>query len=120
MSIRSQPEGAAGDLSLTEHPLIAATGQHRDGATLDLIVTPRAGMTALGEMEGAAVRVRVAAPPVDGAANAALVRFLADLTGLPKSAVGIVSGGHGRRKRVLFAGLTRDELLGRLTGAMGC
>ena len=58
--------------------------------------------------------MRVAAPPVDGAANAALVRFLADVLGVQKSSVDVVAGASRRRKRVAIAGLTPDQVIGRL------
>ncbi len=59
-------------------------------------------------------RVRIAVPPVDGAANSALVRFLADAAGVAGSRVRILSGTSGRRKRVLFEGLTVEALEERL------
>jgi len=79
-----------------------------------VIVTPRASVTAIDRVESSAVRVRVAAPPADGAANAALVRFLADAIGVSRSTVEIVSGGSGRRKRSAFAGLSPDHLFERV------
>jgi uncharacterized protein (TIGR00251 family) len=63
-------------------------------------VQPRASWNeTAGEREGA-VRVRITAPPVEGAANKALAGFLAERLGVPKSAVEIVSGQTGRYKRV--------------------
>ena len=79
-----------------------------------MIVNPRASVTAIDRIEAAAVRVRVAAPPVDGAANAALLRFLADALGVSRSTVAIVSGENARRKRVAFAHLSPDHLLERI------
>lgn len=58
--------------------------------------------------------MRVAAPPVDGAANAALIKFLAGVAGLPRSRLRILSGETGRRKRVAFGGLSVEELRDRL------
>ena len=60
---------------------------------------------------GDAVKIRLAAPPVDGAANAALVAFLAERIGLPRSAVTVVAGTTARRKRVAIAGRSLDEVL---------
>ncbi len=73
-------------------------------------------MTELDRIDGDAVRVRVSAPPVAGAANAALLRFLADAVGVRPSAVRLVAGTTARRKRVLFVDLTPGELARRLTG----
>jgi uncharacterized protein (TIGR00251 family) len=84
---------------------------------LAVIATPRAGVTALAGIDGDALRVRVAAPPVDGAANAALVRYLADLLGVPKSRVEVLAGQTGRRKRILVSGMSETEARARLTTA---
>lgn len=71
-----------------------------DGALLDLAVIPNARRTQLAGLHDGALRVRLAAPPVDGAANETLQRWLADEVGLPKSQVQLLRGASGRRKRV--------------------
>jgi len=68
-------------------------------------VAPRARRTEVAGRHGDGIRVRIAAPPVDGAANAELTRFLAERLGVPRRAVTIVSGAGGRRKIVQVAGL---------------
>jgi uncharacterized protein YggU (UPF0235/DUF167 family) len=77
-------------------------------------VTPRAKQTApagLTAADGkAALAIRLAAPPVDGAANTALVRFLAEALGLPRSAVRIASGETGRIKSVHLSGASPDRV----------
>jgi uncharacterized protein YggU (UPF0235/DUF167 family) len=55
---------------------------------------------------------------VDGAANAALLRFLADMLDVQRSRMEIVSGASSRRKRISFVGLTPDELEARLQAAL--
>src|SRR2546426_493023 len=77
-------------------------------ATLVVHVAPRARTTAVAGRHGDAIRIRVAAPPVDGAANAELVRFLAERLGVSRSAVAIAAGAAGRRKTVEIAGLATD------------
>jgi uncharacterized protein (TIGR00251 family) len=84
-----------------------------EGVRLAVRVTLRAKHNALaGTIAGADGRpllaIRLAAPPIDGAANKALLAFLADLFGLPKSAVTIVSGNAGRRKTVRLAGIDAE------------
>lgn len=75
---------------------------------------PRASRDAIeGEREGALV-VRLTAPPVEGEANLALARILARALGVAPSAVRILSGATGRRKRVHVAGLDRAQALSRL------
>jgi uncharacterized protein (TIGR00251 family) len=85
------------------------------GLTLRVRVQPRASRNALsGEREGALV-VRLTAPPVEGAANEALARFLGKTLGVAPSAVRVVSGATGRNKVVSVAGLdaaTARERLG--------
>jgi uncharacterized protein (TIGR00251 family) len=67
-------------------------------------VIPRAGRTEPdGVTEDGALRMRLTAPPVDGAANAALIAFLADLFGLPKRDVTIVRGVQSREKVVAIS-----------------
>jgi uncharacterized protein (TIGR00251 family) len=59
-------------------------------------------------------KIQLKAPPVDGAANKALINFLSELCGVPKSAVTIELGASGRTKRVEVAGLSDEELGRRL------
>jgi uncharacterized protein len=84
---------------------------------LDIHVIPRARRTEIaGERDGALL-VRLAAPPVEGAANDALIEFLAATLGLPRRAIHIVSGERSRRKRVAIAGMTAEQvraILGRV------
>lgn len=56
----------------------------------------------------------MSAPPVEGAANEALVELLARALDLPRRAVTLVSGEHGRAKRVRIEGLTLDDVRARL------
>ena len=62
------------------------------------------------------LKVRVRARPVEGEANAALLKLLAKTLGVPKSAVSLDRGGQSRLKMIAIAGLTDDELRVRLTG----
>lgn len=79
------------------------------GLRLAVRVTPRGGREAIGgivrDAEGRpSLAVRLAAPPVEGAANAALVRFLAGALGLRRADVTILSGATGRQKMLHLAG----------------
>lgn len=73
-------------------------------------------MSALAGRYGDAVKIRLAAPPVDGAANEELVRFLAETLGIPRAAVRIVRGQTARRKTVVVDGLDHDALTRALSG----
>ena len=84
------------------------------GVTLRVRVQPRASRDGLsGERDGALV-VRLTAPPVEGRANEALVRFLAEELGVPRRQVRLVSGESSRTKVVSIEGVTADEVAARL------
>ena len=71
---------------------------------LELHVQPGASRTAVAGLHGDALKVRLAARPVDGAANAELLRFLAEALGVPRRDLAIEAGATSRRKRVSVAG----------------
>jgi uncharacterized protein len=81
---------------------------------LRLRVQPRASRDEVAGVAGDIIRVRLTAPPVEGAANQALVRFLAARLDVPRSAVTLVSGHTGRTKVVEVAGLSAQEASRRL------
>lgn len=86
-------------------------------ARLTVHVQPRAKRTEIAGRHGDAIKVRLAAPPLDGAANAELLRFLAERLGVPKSAFRIASGATGRRKTLEVGGLTSAEAVHLLLGS---
>lgn len=82
-----------------------------DGAVrIAVHVKPRASREGVVGVRAGVLEVALAAPPVDGEANDALVRLLAKLAGVPKRDVTIVVGAHARRKVVRIAGITADVL----------
>ena len=82
---------------------------------LNVRVTPRAGRNAItSERASSTLLVKLAAAPVDGAANDALIALLAKALGLPRRAIRIVSGDRSRNKRVEIDGLAFDEITRRL------
>lgn len=83
-----------------EAELLRADGE---GTRLACHIQPRASRNAVAGLHDGALKIALTAPPVDGAANAALTAFLADSFHLPKSGVRIVSGLTGRRKTVYLA-----------------
>lgn len=87
-----------------------------DGAlTFEVKVAPRASKSALAGEHGGALKVRVAAPPVEGAANEELTRLLAKTFGVAARDVEVVSGHASKTKRVRVQGATVSDLM-RLTG----
>ncbi|MGA2384398.1 MAG: DUF167 domain-containing protein [Gemmatimonadales bacterium] len=75
------------------------------GIRILVSASPRASRTEVAGVAEGRLRVRVAAPPVEGAANQELVRFLAKSLGVPPSAVAVTAGAAGRRKTVLVRGV---------------
>jgi uncharacterized protein len=84
-------------------------------ATLSVQVQPRASRNAVAGWVGEALKIRLTAPPVEGAANAACLAFLADLLDLPPSQLEILTGTRSRHKIIRITGLTQEELHARLS-----
>ena len=82
-------------------------------ATLSVRIQPRASKNGVTRMEDGSLKIRLTAPPVDGAANEALVKFLSDTFSVSKSQIEIVSGHTSREKRVKISGMG-DEDVNRL------
>jgi len=83
---------------------------------LEVRVSPRAARDEIGGWQEGRLRVRLRAPPVEGRANEALRRLLADRLGVPVSAVEVASGAASRVKRLRISGLTETEAIRRLEG----
>lgn len=83
-------------------------------ATVPVRVVPRSSKEGVAGFEGGVVRIRLNAPPVEGQANEALVRFLAKALGVPKRRIALVAGGKGRNKIVRVDGITLEAFLARL------
>jgi uncharacterized protein len=77
---------------------------------LSVRITPRAGRTALAGMRDGVLQVKLAAAPVEGAANAALIDLLSHQLRIPKRSVRIVTGERSRNKTVEISGLTDEEV----------
>ena len=87
----------------------------RTGAEIDVRVIPRAKKTAIDGVRDGAILIRVAAPPVDDAANDAVVEFLSETLRLPRRSIRIVSGARGRSKRISIDGIQVSTLKAQLS-----
>jgi uncharacterized protein (TIGR00251 family) len=77
--------------------------------TLSIRIQPRASKNEIVAREGGGLKIRLTAPPVDGAANEALVKFLSDTLSIPKSHVEIVSGHTSREKIIRIHGMSKAD-----------
>lgn len=86
-----------------------------DGSvTFSVHVAPRAKREGVVGLHGSSLKIALRAPPVDGEANDALIRFLAKALGVPRSQVQIVSGATSREKRIRVEGVSIVDIRVRL------
>jgi len=90
--------------------IVIRYSQHVRGLTFAVRVVPRASRSEVGGEHNGALRVRISAAPVDGAANRELARILAKSFGLPQNAVEIVSGANSKNKIVRLQGADATRL----------
>jgi uncharacterized protein (TIGR00251 family) len=96
--------------------VIAWARETSGGAVLELLVQPRASRTrVVGEHDGR-LKLQLAAPPVDGEANAVLLGFLADALSVKRADVALLAGETGRRKRVRVGGVAAEAAAATLLG----
>lgn len=89
------------------------------GAILQVRVQPRASRNGIVGWQDGALKIRLTAPPVEGAANAALISFLAESLALKRAQLRLVSGETARLKRLEFEGLSQEELQARIDTLIG-
>lgn len=89
-----------------------------DRATIRLRVQPGAKRDAIRDFADGVLRVSVTAPPLEGRANEAVLRFIAEILGVRRSRVSLVSGETSREKVIAIDGLTQAEAVARLNAAL--
>lgn len=94
-------------LSAKRRPAEARQGS----AALRVRIQPRSSGNEIVRMEGGGIKIRLTAPPVDNAANEALIEFLADKLSVAKCRIEIISGHASREKAVRITGVSNDEVL---------
>lgn len=92
---------------MTETLLIRET---KNGLSFDIHVNPHASRAGIAGISGGMLKLKVTAPPVEGAANEACIALLAKKMGLKKSQMTISAGTHGRKKTILVSDLSRTDL----------
>jgi uncharacterized protein (TIGR00251 family) len=101
--------------------LRTATQEFKDGrigAAIAVRLTPRAKINQVGDfLEDGSIKIRITAPPVNGKANRALIKYLSNILGIPVSSVEIVAGDKGRNKIIGIYGLTIAEVNQKIMAA---
>jgi len=80
-----------------------------EGLTISIRVIPRASRSEIVGMVEGTLKVRIAAPPVDGAANSEIIKLFSKTFGIAKSDIAIISGETSRNKRIKFANLSQSK-----------
>ncbi|MFN2245265.1 MAG: DUF167 domain-containing protein [Anaerolineae bacterium] len=88
--------------------------QRGEAVAFSVRVVPRASRNKIEGIKDGAVRIRLTAPPVEGAANEALIGFLSSVLRVPKQDIELVSGQTARNKVVSVSGLSAEEIEARL------
>ena len=89
------------------------------GATLAIRVTPRARRNEITQiMADGTIKIRLTAPPVEGKANSALIKFLAEILQVASSSIKILSGESGRSKLIFVSGMKADVANQRILEAL--
>lgn len=88
-----------------------------DGCTFNIQVTPRATRAEIAGIQDGALKIKVTALPVEGAANVACLKLLAKELGLKKSQLEIFVGTKSRRKTVMVKNMTKIELAKKINSA---
>ena len=84
------------------------------GVQFKIKVLPRSSKNQLCGLQGEALKIKLTAPPVDGAANEACLRFLAEQLGVPMGRLRIISGQTNQHKLIRVEGLNREQVLTKL------
>ncbi len=87
---------------------------HADGVLLLVKLQPRASKNEIGEPHGNELKIKVTAPPVEAAANEALIRLLAEKLDCARNRIELAGGYKSRHKAVLLHGFTPEQILEKL------
>ena len=97
--------------------LEACLQAHGGGTIIAVYAQPRASRTSVVGVHDGMLKIALKAPPVDGRANAALLKFLAHHLEVPKGTIELATGASGRRKRVFIPELTPAQIINTLSHA---
>ena len=100
-------------------PSVTFLKETTGGTLLSVKLQPRASKNEIGDALGDELKIKVTAPPVDSAANQALVELLAEKLGCARGKVELIRGKTSRHKTILLHGFKADEVRQRLFGGAG-
>lgn len=83
-----------------------------DGIVFDIRVIPRSSRCQLAGIQGDALKLRITAPPVEGAANKECIRFLSEVLGVKRSQIRIVAGHQSKNKKISISGIRKKDIEG--------
>ncbi len=89
-------------------------GEITDGVVFNIRVIPRSSRCELVGIQGDALKIKITAPPVEGAANEECIRFLSDIFSIRRSQIRIVAGHQSKNKRVAISGIKKEAVEGIL------
>ena len=89
------------------------------GAAITVRVIPRSKINQISEiLEDGTIKIKIAAPPIEGKANSTLIKYLANVLDIPQSDLEIVAGVHGKNKLITIYHLTPDEVQDKIISAI--
>lgn len=86
----------------------------KTGVQFSAYILPRSSQNKISGLHGKALKIKLTAPPVDGEANKALVKFLGKILKTPPSRISIASGASGRNKSIFMEGFDKEALMAKL------
>ena len=99
---------------MTRIKLTAIIKKSNDGVMLPCMIQPRSSQNKIIGLYGELLKIKLTAPPVDGKANAALIKYLSKVVNMPRGTMTITSGLTSRRKTVRFSGINIEDLIDKI------
>jgi len=99
---------------MTRIELTAIIKISNDGVILPCMIQPRSSQNKIIGLYGELLKIKLTAPPVDGKANAALIKYLSKVVDMPRGTMMITGGLTSRRKTVRFSGINIEDLIDKI------
>ena len=99
---------------MTKEALTAIIKVSANGVSLPCMLQPRSSQNKIVGLYGEMLKIKLTAPPVEGKANAALIKYMSKLVGVPSGTITITAGLTSRRKTLLFTNITAEALINKI------